>query len=1189
MSSSKRNSHRFKTRLWVAGFAACLCVAVVALAQTLPGTAAPGNPFEVYGELYSGSAPAGFQLGDGWAQGASHFGVLDADGNPAVDGDGVPFRASRQIDSNWGNQGDGIDFTLFAGSNKNPDLIGATDMPWEWDVGTGGPQKNDLTNAYFHTRVDPVTGDRWVFVAAETRSINGDSHVDFEFNQAGILQTGEVEGELIGLGPDGGRTINDFLITIDFQQGGEHPLASVRFWNGSSFELVSVPGSVYSATNLIDIPHGADGSWKHFTDDGAETDVLTRLQLVEGAANLSALQIGVDACSTDATFLAKTRSSASWTADLKDFAIVRFPLEPAPELVITGPDNVCAGASFEATVEELTGLHNTTYLWTASGCGSITSDPTATTVTVQANQACNCDITLGVTVTGGECGHVVSTQATVRVGDTVFPELSDEPADATVECDAVPSPSEITASDNCTDPEVSFDETTEAGSCGGSSTITRTWSTSDDCDNVTSHTQTVTVEDTTAPTMEGVPVDAEASCDSVPQAATVTALDNCSEAGVELSEATVPGGCEGDYTLTRTWTATDECGNSDSQSQTIVVSDTAAPVLSGVPADVEASCDAVPEPAVVTASDNCSTAIVELDEVNEPGACVGQATITRTWTATDDCSNAASQAQTITVVDTTAPELIGVPPNVTVECDSIPAPAEVTATDNCSEPTVELREETAQGEGAGKAMITRTWTATDSCGNQTTGSQLITVVDTTAPQLQGLPPDMTVECDAVPEPPEVTATDNCAVPAVDYAEEILPGDCPGRYVITRMWTATDDCGNKTSHTQTITVVDTTKPVLIDVPADVTAECDAVPLPADVTASDNCGTASVELEEISEPGACSGASTITRTWTATDECGNEASQTQVITVEDTTLPVLSDDPADMVVECDAVPEAITLTATDNCDADVPVVEDEQETPGDCPGNYELLRTWTATDDCENEASVDRIVSVVDTTPPTIALHPEGTQYICDGRPVFYDVETADNCVAADLTAGSIFMITAHSQVDVTISPLPGPTAVITATGPAQMWGSFSATDACNNVSEPFSFNIMAVIGQEACSQGFWKNHTELWGPAGYDPNDRLVDAFEISDFSSPEIPAGFDPELTLIDALLDTGGSFSQALIQGTAALLNAAHPSVDFPLRESDVKAAMQAAFAGEITFDEARAYFNTGNAAERECGCPIS
>ncbi len=1189
MKSFEPGSHRPNLRLWLGCATACLCLGVIALAQTLPGTASPGNPFEVHGLLYSGSAPSGFPLGDAWAQGVSYLGVLDHDGNPAVDATGVLFRASRQVDPNWGKDGDGVDPTLFAGGYKNSDLIGATDDPWGWNTGTGGPQKNDITNAYFHTRVDPATGDRWVFVGAETRAINGDSHVDFEFNQAGVIMIGDVDGELIGLGPDGGRTVNDFLISIDFEQGGEYPTASVRFWDGGSFELVSAPGTIYSAANLVDIPHGADGAWKHFTDDGAETDVLTRLQLVEGAANLSALGVGVDPCETDATFMVKTRSSDSWTADLKDFAIVRFPLEPPPELEMTTPELVCAGASFDATVHELTGLHNTTFEWTISGCGSIVTHPTATTVTVHADVACNCEITLGVMVTGGECAHVVSSQVTVAVDDSVFPTLSSEPPDITVECDDVPPAVELTASDDCTDPDVEFSETTEAGACTGNSIIARTWSTADDCENVTSHRQLVTVVDTTQPTLSGVPADAGVSCDAVPDPAVVTAFDNCSEAGVELSESITPGDCDGAYTITRTWTATDECGNASTEAQTISVFDDTAPVLDGVPADTLVECDAIPGPPEVTASDNCSTAVVQLDELAEPGQCVGESTVTRTWTATDDCSNQASQAQVITVVDTTAPVLIGVPANVTVECDAIPDPPEVAATDNCSDPVVELIEEVEPGAGAGKSMITRTWVATDACGNQTRETQIITVVDTTPPQLQGVPVDMTVECDSVPEAPVVTATDNCANPPVGFAEDVTPGDCTGRLIITRTWTAIDDCGNQATQTQTITVVDTTPPVFESMPVDFSSECDTVPLPVDVTATDNCATASVELEEVTEPGDCIGASTITRTWTATDDCGNQTRHVQVVSVVDTTAPVLSDDPEDIVVECDSVPAARSLTASDNCDRDVSVNPGEETIPGDCSANYDVLRTWTATDDCGNESGVNQIVAVLDTTPPSISLRPNHTQYICDGRPVRFDVTTADNCVEAELTDSDIIIITADSGSLVTVTPLPTDAVTITAPGSAMIMGWFTATDECNNVSDPFEFNISAKLGKEACSQGFWKNNSEDWGPAGYSRDDVLLEAFGVTDLSSPEIPAGFDPGLTMMQALQNTGGSFNQTLIQGVGALLNAAHPGVDFPLRAVDVQAAMQAAFAGEITFEEARAYFNFGNAAEAECGCPIS
>ena len=63
--------------------------------------------------------------------------------------------------------------------------------------------------------------------------------------------------------------------------------------------------------------------------------------------------------------------------------------------------------------------------------------------------------------------------------------------------------------------------------------------------------------------------------------------------------------------------------------------------------------------------------------------------------------------------------------------------------------------------------------------------------------------------------------------------------------------------------------------------------------------------------------------ITNTWTATDNCGNTNIHTQVITVEDTTIPTFENTPSDLTVECDAVPATDTVTAIDNCDDDVQV--------------------------------------------------------------------------------------------------------------------------------------------------------------------------------------------------------------------------------------------------------------------------
>ena len=71
---------------------------------------------------------------------------------------------------------------------------------------------------------------------------------------------------------------------------------------------------------------------------------------------------------------------------------------------------------------------------------------------------------------------------------------------------------------------------------------------------------------------------------------------------------------------------------------------------------------------------------------------------------------------------------------------------------------------------------------------------------------------------------DATASDNCGEVTITVSSETTAGDAAGNYVIVRTFTATDDAGNSSSATQTITVQDTTAPEFTFVPADYTVEC-----------------------------------------------------------------------------------------------------------------------------------------------------------------------------------------------------------------------------------------------------------------------------------------------------------------------------------------------------------------------------
>ncbi|MEZ7965935.1 MAG: hypothetical protein QMB45_00030, partial [Flavobacteriales bacterium] len=319
------------------------------------------------------------------------------------------------------------------------------------------------------------------------------------------------------------------------------------------------------------------------------------------------------------------------------------------------------------------------------------------------------------------------------------------------------------------------------------------------------------------------------------------------------------------------------------------------------------------------------------DDVPE---CTNDTQVTYLYRATDGCGNSTVITQVITVNDETAPVFVNPPADVTLQCENWPIELpECVATDNCvgTITYADPIEIIVVGDCPNNITITRRWEATDECNNTAVHIQTITVIDEVAPVIL-CPADISHECDAPVDYGFATATDNCTdLPSVTVMET-EEGDSCNR-TITRVFTATDECGNSSSCTQTVTITDSTAPVFGVFNPYLPVECDALDsVEDDITVTDNCNNYEVTYIDLLNSGGCLGV--LERTYTAIDACGNSSSIIQYITLQDTTAPEI-DCPADMTYECsEIIPEAVTPFVSDNCGLDVNVTFMETETGDSC---------------------------------------------------------------------------------------------------------------------------------------------------------------------------------------------------------------------------------------------------------------
>ena len=607
------------------------------------------------------------------------------------------------------------------------------------------------------------------------------------------------------------------------------------------------------------------------------------------------------------------------------------------------------------------------------------------------------------------CGSYVDVAQTITVQDVTNPILNPPPGPVTVECVGdVPAMTDLGWTDNCdgAGTVTGVDGPVVGGYCGG--TVTRTWTYTDACGNSATATQTITINDTQAPTLDPAPADITVECPGdIPAMTDLNWIDNCDGAGTVTGvDSPIPANlCGG--TVTRTWTYTDNCGNATTVTQTITINDTQAPTASNPPA--QTGTPPAPDPTVVTdEADNCGAPVVAfVGDVSDGGIC--PETITRTYSVTDVCGNQILVTQTFTVGDAVFPTASN-PATMYVQCSAdVPAPDPLVVTDEADNSTIPVVtwESDVSDNNSCPETITRTYRVTDDCGNYIVVTQLIIVNDTQVPVFAAAPADVTVQCVGdVPAMTDLGWTDNCdGAGTVTGVDSPIPANLCGG-TITRTWTYTDACGNVATATQTITINDTQAPVLDPAPADVTVQCVGdVPAMTDLNWTDNCdGAGTVTGVDSPIPANLCGG-TITRTWTYTDNCGNAATATQTITINDTQDPVLDPAPADVTVECVGdIPAMTDLNWTDNCDGAGTVTGVDSPIPANLCGGT-ITRTWTYTDNCGNVATATQTITIDDTTPPT-ATNPATTTVPGGPAPAIDPtivIDEADNCTANPVVA------------------------------------------------------------------------------------------------------------------------------------------------------------------------------------------
>ncbi len=417
-------------------------------------------------------------------------------------------------------------------------------------------------------------------------------------------------------------------------------------------------------------------------------------------------------------------------------------------------------------------------------------------------------------------------------------------------------------------------------------------------------------------------------------------------------------------THTVTWSVTDADSVLVTAEQVVIVTDTTAATfdtLSDITIEASSLSTDVAMP-TVNASDLVDGDIVATNDAQASYA-VGSYVIN--WTAIDTAENLATTSQNLIVQDTTNP-VFEVLADINIEVDGGQANviiSPVSASDSVDGSIIATRDLADGLYDAGEHIIT--WTATDAAGNSQNASQKLIIIDISDP----------IVFDGVLETINVEASDTLSdvsliAPTANGGTITATADFTGPFSVgehTITWTASEGEDSLTQ-IQTVIITDSQAPVFGDL-ADVHVEATGAETEIAMASIVTNDIVDGDVIETNDAPATLVIGSHDITWTATDTAGNSSNKVQKVIVEDTTSPIFAD-AINVIIEATGIETNVALVApmvTDVIDAELIVAND-------APDLFPLgdtTVTWSTVDTAGNTATIDQLITIVDTIAPVFS--------------------------------------------------------------------------------------------------------------------------------------------------------------------------------------------------------------------------